>query len=79
MHNPWLQKNPWLSIWLSTANSVAGSARGFATAELQREMRKAQAEMTAAMTQQIVDFWSMKHLTPAPARRASSRKRKTRR
>ena len=26
--NPWLKKNPLLSIWLSTANAMMGAARG---------------------------------------------------
>lgn len=28
MANPWLKKNPFLSVWLSTANRAAGSLRG---------------------------------------------------
>jgi len=28
MMNPWLKKNPFLSMWLSGANTVASSARG---------------------------------------------------
>ena len=27
MRNPWLKKNPFLSMWLSGANAIAGSAR----------------------------------------------------
>ena len=70
MSNPWMQKNPWLSMWLSAANSVAGAARGYASAEIQRQMTVAQAEMT----RQMVDFWSLK-----PAAPARSRKKKRRR
>lgn len=36
MRNPWLKKNPFLSMWLSSANAVAGSARGRATAAARR-------------------------------------------
>jgi len=32
MSNPWLKKNPFMSLWLSTANRMAGSLRGQATA-----------------------------------------------
>ena len=30
--NPWLKKNPLLSIWLSSANAMLGAARGQAEA-----------------------------------------------
>jgi len=30
--NPWLKKNPLLSIWLSTANAMLGAARARSTA-----------------------------------------------
>ena len=36
MANPWLKKNPFMSMWLSAANSVAGKARGQATAQAKR-------------------------------------------
>ena len=34
--NPWLKKNPLLSIWLSTANAMMGAARGQALAAVAR-------------------------------------------
>jgi hypothetical protein len=37
MTNPWLKKNPWLSMWMSGANAVLGSARARATAEAKRQ------------------------------------------
>lgn len=37
MSNPWLKKNPFMSIWLSGANSVVSSSRGRATAEAKRQ------------------------------------------
>lgn len=37
MKNPWLKKNPFMSIWLSGANKVAGAARGKAAAAIKRE------------------------------------------
>ncbi|WP_316157752.1 hypothetical protein [Cupriavidus sp. BIC8F] len=33
MKNPWLKKNPMLSMWLSGANGVIGAARERAMAE----------------------------------------------
>lgn len=47
MNNPWLKKNPFMSMWLSTANRVAGSLRGQATAQVKRQMNAAVAEATA--------------------------------
>ncbi len=44
MANPWLKKNPLLSMWLSTANRVAGTLRGQATAQANRNLKAALAE-----------------------------------
>ena len=41
MGNPWLKKNPFMSVWLSGANSVANSARGRIAAEAKRQSTKA--------------------------------------
>ena len=37
MTNPWLKKNPFMSMWLSGAHSVANSARGRVAAEARRQ------------------------------------------
>ena len=37
MPNPWLKKNPFMSMWLSGANSVANSVRGRLAAEAKRQ------------------------------------------
>lgn len=37
MSNPWLKKNPFMSMWLSAAHSAANSARGAITAEAKRQ------------------------------------------
>lgn len=37
MSNPWLKKNPFMSMWLSAANSVANSARARIAAEAKRQ------------------------------------------
>jgi hypothetical protein len=47
MKNPWVKKNPFLSMWLSGANAVIGSTRGRATAQAKRQ---ASAFWTAALT-----------------------------
>ncbi len=54
MKNPWLKKNPLLSMWLSGANAVAGAARGRAIAEGKRQAAKV---MTKSM-KQLTGFWS---------------------
>lgn len=46
MSNPWLKKNPFMSVWLSAANRVAGSLRGQATAQARRQVNAAVAEAT---------------------------------
>ena len=54
MSNPWLKKNPFLSMWLSGANSVANTARGRIAAEAKRQtssaVTKATNDMFAAWT-----------------------------
>ena len=37
MSNPWLKKNPLMSMWMSGANAVMGAARSRATAEGERQ------------------------------------------
>jgi hypothetical protein len=56
MKNPWLKKNPAMSMWLSAANSVAGSVRGKASAQAKRHANK----MIADSNAQIIDFWTGK-------------------
>ena len=65
MKNPWLKKNPFLSMWLSGANSVLGSARGRATAEARRQGTTA----VARSTKQLADSWSTALTDKAPKRR----------
>lgn len=44
MANPWLKKNPFMSLWLSTANRAAGTLRGQAAAQARRQVKAAVAE-----------------------------------
>ncbi len=60
MKNPWIKKNPLLSMWLSGANAIAGSARGRVTAEAKRQA----AIMMKKNAQQMTDFWSGGLLAP---------------
>jgi hypothetical protein len=66
--NPWLKKNPFMSMWLSGANAVAGSMRGHAAAQAKRQTKSA---MTNA-TKTVFDAWA-DALAPAPR---AKRKRK---
>jgi hypothetical protein len=68
--NPFLKKNPFMSLWLSGANSLAGSMRGHAAAQARRQATTA---MTKA-TQDMFDLWAAA-LAPAPARRKPRRRR----
>jgi hypothetical protein len=60
MSNPWLKKNPWLSLWLSGANRVANTARGHVTSEARRQTASA----TNRAIDDVFDFWTAA-LTPA--------------
>ena len=69
MSNPWLKKNPFMSMWLSGANSVANSARGRVAAELK-------CQSTTAANKAISDMFGIwtKAMTAMPA---TKRKRKS--
>ena len=69
MRNPWLKKNPWLSMWLSAVNSTTGAARGRVTAEANRQA----AAMIAEATGQVLRFWTGGLAPPRPRKRKKSR------
>lgn len=69
MKNPWLKKNPWMSMWLSATNAVAGSARSRIVAESRRQGATL---MTRGM-KQATDFWSEALLAKPPAKRRKKR------
>ena len=50
MKNPWLSRNPFLSMWLQAANTAWGAARGHALNEARRQQRAMTSESTRAMT-----------------------------
>lgn len=58
MANPWLKKNPFMSMWLSMANRVAGPLRGQATAQARRQIKAVMADAIATPV-----------LPPTPSRR----------
>ena len=47
MSNPWLKKNPFMSMWLSGANSIANSARVRIAAEVKRQSSAAITKVTS--------------------------------
>jgi hypothetical protein len=67
MANPFLRKNPFMSMWLSGANSVANSARGAIAAEAKRQS-------TAAITKATSDVFGARPVAArAPAKRKKNR------
>ena len=66
MTNPWLKKNPGLSMWMSGANAVLGSARGRATAEARRQATA----MTTHAAKETMRFWTS---AMTPPRKKSSK------
>ena len=57
MKNPWLKKNPLMSLWLSGAHKVAGAARDQAAAAVKREATRASKDAVTEGTKQVLDFW----------------------
>ena len=72
MRNPWLKKNPLMSMWLSGANAIAGSIRGQATAQVKRHAATA---MTQA-TNDALKIWTNAMTPPAPTRPKTKKKRR---
>jgi len=68
MSNPWLKKNPFMSMWLSGAHSIANAAHGQIAAVVKRES-------TAALNQATQDafiLWTGVMIgkpTPKPRRK----------
>jgi hypothetical protein len=69
MTNPWLKKNPFLSMWLSGANAVASSARG-------RTASAARRQSTIAVNKAASDMFTM--WTDAMAGSRAPKRRKKR-
>jgi hypothetical protein len=72
MANPWLKKNPFLSMWLSSFNAAAGSMRGHALNQAKHQTMNA---MTKA-TQDIFSAWMASFTPPSPPK-SRRRRRQT--
>ena len=73
MANPWLKKNPFMSLWLSGANRVAGSVRGQVAAEAKRQAALA----TRQAGNEMIKFWTgaaTTNLAPPVVKRKRARK-----
>ena len=69
MRNPWIKKNPLMSMWLSGANAVLGSARSRATAEAKRQA----STMMTQSARQIARFWTGALIAPPSRKKKKSR------
>lgn len=69
MKNPWLKKNPFLSMWLSGANSVASHARSQASAEASRQTKR----IVDQGAHEAMKFWATAWL---PSSGTSKRKKR---
>ena len=69
MANPWLRKNPYMSMWLSGANAVAGSMRGQAVAQAKRQS----AHAVTNATRDIFGFWTAALTATPPAQKKRRR------
>jgi len=55
MPNPWLKKNPFMSMWLSAANRIAGSMRGQTAAQAKRQINAAETQATNDNLKRLFD------------------------
>jgi hypothetical protein len=70
MTNPWLKKNPLMSLWLSAFNTAANTMRGHATQQMRRQSAAAATQATKAWT----DAWlGLATNKPKPRRRRKKR------
>lgn len=69
MSNPWLKKNPFMSLWLSTANRMAAQARALVTRQINAAVTQATEENLKLMSEA---------LSPPAARAKACAKRRAR-
>lgn len=72
MNNPWLKKNPFMSLWLSGANKVAGSARAQVAAAARRQVNQT---LTQA-TEDNLKLWFGSPVASRPKAKATAKTRK---
>lgn len=65
MANPWLKRNPFMSMWLTAANRAASGARQQAGRAARRQVAAAQTEVL----RQMVDLWAGTPKTKAGRKR----------
>ena len=71
MANPWLKKNPLMSLWLSSAHSIAGVTGARLAAQARQQATWAAQQAVG----EIVKFWTVAALAPTrPAPVAKRRK-----
>ena len=73
MPNPWLKKNPFLSLWLSAFNSALGTWRGHALTQGRRQTQAAIARTAKDATD---GWWAM--TSGSVAKPAAKKRRKKR-
>jgi hypothetical protein len=69
MKNPWIKRNPLMSMWMSGANAMLGSARSRTIAEAKRQS----AAMMAEGTRQMFRFWTGGLMSTPPRKKKKSR------
>jgi hypothetical protein len=69
--NPFLKKNPWLSMWLSGANTLLSAGR----AQWEAAARQQQAAMMREASRATTEFWT-EALKPAELRREPPARRR---
>ena len=72
MKNPWLAKNPALSLWLSAFHTSANAARGPVALAWQRQMHA----MTVQSVDQMMRLWSGAALVAKPQRAIKAPRRR---
>lgn len=69
--NPWLKKNPFMSMWLSGANRVANTARG----QMAAGVRRQSTALVNQATHDMLNLWTSA-LTGTPAPKPRARKKR---
>jgi hypothetical protein len=72
MSNPWLKKNPFMSMWLSGANRIAGSARSQVVAEAKRQIN----QTLERATDENLKRWFSTAVASRPKTKAKAKTRK---
>jgi hypothetical protein len=69
MTNPWLKKNPFMSMWLSAFNTAANTVRSHAISQTKRQAAAA----TTQATKSFLDAWLGVPPKPKPRKRKKNR------